>query len=68
MAPPTVVKAGKLMAERAVLLAIWTAPPTVLRSGMVRFASLPLATKANEPAPVAVDPTEVKLGAAMELM
>jgi len=68
MAPPTVVKAGKLMPVRAVLLAIWSAPPTVLRRGMEMLASLPLATKAKDPAPVAVLPTEVKLGAAMSVM
>jgi len=68
MAPPTVVKAGKLMEPRAVLLAIWSAPPTVLRRGIEMLANLALATKAKEPWPVAVEPTEVKLGAAMEDM
>jgi len=46
IAPPTVVKAGKSIPVRAVLLAIWKAPPTVARSGMDMLASLALATKA----------------------
>lgn len=63
MAPPTIDNAGKAMPSRAVLLATWLAPPTVASRGMEMLASLPLATKANEPWPVAVLPTEVKLGA-----
>lgn len=65
MAPPTDVKDAKLMASRAVLLAIWSAPPTLLKAGNVMLASLPLATMAKLPTPVAKLPTEVKFGAAM---
>jgi len=68
IAPPTTDKDGKLMESRSVLLAIWSAPPTDFKRGMEMLASLPLATKANEPWPVAVLPTEVKLGAAMSVM
>jgi hypothetical protein len=47
------------------LLAIWSAPPTVFKRGMEMLESLALATKAKDPCPLAVEPTEVKLGAAM---
>lgn len=49
MAPPTMDKSGKAIDVRAVLLAIWSAPPTVASRGMERLASLPLATIANDP-------------------
>lgn len=65
MAPPTVANLGKLIAWRAVLFAIWSAPPTLLSRGMEILARLPLASMAKEPWPVAVLPTVVKLGAIM---
>jgi len=65
MAPATEVNAGKAMACRAVLLAIWSAPPTLFKAGKEMLASLALATIAKLPTPVAKLPTEVKFGAAM---
>jgi len=63
MAPPTYCKSGKLMAWRAVLLAIWFAPPTETRIGIEMLARAVLSTNAKLPEPVAFEPTEVKLGA-----
>lgn len=65
IAPPTVANAGKLIAWRSVLLAIWSAPPTLLSRGIEMLARLPLASIAKPPWPVAKLPTEVKLGALM---
>lgn len=53
MAPPTDVRAGKLMAFRSVLLAIWSAPPRLLRTEKEMLASLLLATKGKLPIPMA---------------
>jgi len=68
MAPPTLVRAGKLMAVRSVLLAIWLAPPTVFNRGMEMFVRRLLATNAKLPSPVAKSPTVVKFGALMDFM
>ncbi len=68
IAPPTVDSSGKLIAESSVLLAIWSAPPTLVRRGREILASLSLETNANEPDPVALLPTDVKLGAAREVI
>jgi len=51
MAPPTVDRALKLMPDKAVLLAIWSAPPTEERAGMEMFVNAALATNARLPVP-----------------
>lgn len=63
MAPPTVFKAGNEISSSMVLLAIWLAPPTLVRDGKEMLESFPFSTNAKEPEPVAKLPTEVKLGA-----
>ena len=49
MAPPTVERDGRSIPVRAELLAIWTAPATLLRRGREMLASLELATNATPP-------------------
>jgi len=63
MAPPTSVNFGKSMPPRAVLLAIWKAPPTLVRESIVMLARFALASIANDPLPVLKLPTVVKFGA-----
>jgi len=63
MAPPTVVSVSKAIPSKAVLLAIWKAPPTVFRPGMVMLVRLGFATKAKLPVLPPVFPTLVKFGA-----
>lgn len=64
MAPPTVVRAGKLMVCRAVLLAIWLAPAMDLSRGKVTFLTPALPLKVKLPNWAPRSPTVVRLGAA----
>lgn len=67
MAPPTVVKTGKLMVVKAVLLAILFAPAIVFRAGKVRFLISELPTKVRLPNWLASSPTVVRFGAEREV-
>jgi len=63
IAPPMVESWEKEMPFKAELLAIWTAPPTDVRPGMVMLARLGLATMAKLPLLPPKLPTVVKFGA-----
>lgn len=63
MAPPTVDSVSNEIASNAVLLAIWKAPPTDFRPGMVMLARFGFATKAKLPVLLPLFPTLVKFGA-----
>ena len=66
MAPPMVESLLNEIPSKAELLAIWNAPPTDVRPGMVMLARLGLATMAKLPVLPPKLPTVVKLGALSE--
>jgi len=66
MAPPMVESLLNAMPSRAELLAIWNAPPTDIRPGIVMLARVGLATIAKPPVRPPKLPTLVKFGALMD--
>lgn len=60
VAPPTVVRAGKLMEVKRVLFWTWRPPVMVLREAIVTLVNWVLVLMAKVP------PTEVKFGALMD--
>ena len=67
MAPPIVESLLKEMPPRAELLAIWNAPPTDVRPGIVMFERVGLATMAKPPDLPPKLPTVVKFGALIDV-